>query len=246
MRRKLFLSLVIALLMFAAAGIGAYAATKFTIIVNGKVANVDAKVINGTTYLPLRATGELLGAKVEWEGSTKTIRITSGSTTAETAKTVTLHFPADRYPETAAHIASAIAKGESAVCTIDRAGADENRDESLKGIPTKDGYDRDEWPMAICAEGGAGASVAYVTPTDNRGAGSWVGNQLEGYTDGTRVLFVINGGGNTTVETAKPDLTVVYNSCAEAKAAGKAPIRIGDPGYSTKLDRDGDGVACES
>ncbi|MCF2939056.1 excalibur calcium-binding domain-containing protein [Paenibacillus alkaliterrae] len=59
-------------------------------------------------------------------------------------------------------------------------------------------------------------------------------------------MFVINGGGNTTVETAKPDLTVVYNSCAEAKAAGKAPIRIGDPGYSTKLDRDGDGVACES
>ncbi|MGP5044090.1 excalibur calcium-binding domain-containing protein [Glutamicibacter ardleyensis] len=30
------------------------------------------------------------------------------------------------------------------------------------------------------------------------------------------------------------------------KAAGAAPIYRGDPGYSGKLDRDGDGVACES
>jgi micrococcal nuclease len=39
--------------------------------------------------------------------------------------------------------------------------------------------------------------------------------------------------------------TVSYGSCKEVKAAGKAPIHKGDPGYSTKLDRDGDGVACE-
>jgi competence protein ComEC len=28
-------------------------------------------------------------------------------------------------------------------------------------------------------------------------------------------------------------------------AAGAAPIRVGQPGYSRTLDRDGDGVACE-
>lgn len=39
---------------------------------------------------------------------------------------------------------------------------------------------------------------------------------------------------------------VVYGSCAEARAAGAAPLRAGSPGYSRKLDRDGDGVACES
>ncbi len=36
-----------------------------------------------------------------------------------------------------------------------------------------------------------------------------------------------------------------YRSCAEARAAGAAPLRQGDDGYSTRLDRDRDGVACE-
>jgi nicotinamidase-related amidase len=102
---------------------------------------------------------------------------------------VKIIFPADKYPETATHIKEAIAKGKSAVCTIDRDGAEDNRSASLKGIPTKKGYDRDEWPMAMCAEGGAGADIAYISPSDNRGAGSWVGNQLENYPDGTRVLL---------------------------------------------------------
>lgn len=38
---------------------------------------------------------------------------------------------------------------------------------------------------------------------------------------------------------------VTYRSCAEARAAGAAPLRAGQPGYSRNLDRDGDGVACE-
>ncbi|WP_211747001.1 NucA/NucB deoxyribonuclease domain-containing protein [Paenibacillus sp. Marseille-Q4541] len=103
---------------------------------------------------------------------------------------VQLEFPADRYPETAEHIQNAIKQGKPDICTIDRSGAEENRDESLKGIPTKKGYDRDEWPMAMCAEGGTGANIEYIDPSDNRGAGSWVGNQLEGFRDGTKVEFI--------------------------------------------------------
>ncbi|WP_212824360.1 excalibur calcium-binding domain-containing protein [Polymorphospora rubra] len=38
---------------------------------------------------------------------------------------------------------------------------------------------------------------------------------------------------------------VSYKNCTEVREAGKAPLREGDPGYSSKLDRDGDGVACE-
>lgn len=102
---------------------------------------------------------------------------------------VVISFPADRYPETAEHIQKAIEAGESAICTIDREGAEDNRKESLAGIPTKDGYDRDEWPMAMCAEGGEGANIAYIDPSDNRGAGSWVGNRLEDLPDGTEVMF---------------------------------------------------------
>lgn len=36
-----------------------------------------------------------------------------------------------------------------------------------------------------------------------------------------------------------------YQNCAAVRAAGAAPIYAGSPGYSSKLDRDGDGVACE-
>lgn len=36
-----------------------------------------------------------------------------------------------------------------------------------------------------------------------------------------------------------------YRNCDAVRAAGRAPIRMGDPGYSRKLDRDGDGVGCE-
>lgn len=36
-----------------------------------------------------------------------------------------------------------------------------------------------------------------------------------------------------------------YKNCAEARAAGAAPIHEGEPGYRSGLDRDGDGIACE-
>ncbi|WP_040952190.1 NucA/NucB deoxyribonuclease domain-containing protein [Gorillibacterium massiliense] len=104
---------------------------------------------------------------------------------------VRIIFPLERYPETGKHIKDAIAAGESAVCTIDRKDADKHREASLRGIPTKKGYDRDEWPMAMCMEGGAGANIEYIHPADNRGAGSWVSNQLEQYPDGTQVEFVV-------------------------------------------------------
>ena len=42
-----------------------------------------------------------------------------------------------------------------------------------------------------------------------------------------------------------PPANAYYANCKEARAAGAAPIRVGEPGYSRKLDRDGDGIACE-
>jgi Excalibur calcium-binding domain len=36
-----------------------------------------------------------------------------------------------------------------------------------------------------------------------------------------------------------------FASCDAARAAGRAPLRQGEPGYSPRLDRDGDGIACE-
>jgi hypothetical protein len=39
--------------------------------------------------------------------------------------------------------------------------------------------------------------------------------------------------------------TRAFRNCAEARAAGAAPVRRGDPGYGPHLDRDNDGIGCE-
>jgi hypothetical protein len=43
-----------------------------------------------------------------------------------------------------------------------------------------------------------------------------------------------------------PGRDVYYRNCAEARAAGAAPLYRGEPGYRSGLDRDHDGVACEN
>lgn len=80
--------------------------------------------------------------------------------TVMTSETVKLEFPSSKYPETSQHIKEAIASGKSPVCTIDREGVEHNRELSLKGVPTRKGKDRDEWPMAMCSEGGKGQTLS--------------------------------------------------------------------------------------
>lgn len=43
-----------------------------------------------------------------------------------------------------------------------------------------------------------------------------------------------------------PAPEVYYENCTAVRAAGAAPIHQGQPGYSTKLDRDKDGIACDT
>lgn len=65
------------------------------------------------------------------------------------------------HQDTTDHTEDAIRAGEAALLHIDRSGADQNREESLRGIPTRSGYDRDEYPPAVSSEGGSGADVRY-------------------------------------------------------------------------------------
>lgn len=37
-----------------------------------------------------------------------------------------------------------------------------------------------------------------------------------------------------------------YRNCTEARKDGRSNIPRGDPAYQPKLDRDNDGIACES
>lgn len=39
--------------------------------------------------------------------------------------------------------------------------------------------------------------------------------------------------------------SVYHQNCTAVRDAGAAPVRRGDPGYGSHLDRDGDGVGCE-
>lgn len=103
--------------------------------------------------------------------------------------TVRVHLDDDRYPFTADHILDAIRNGERRLLHIDRRHADEHREEALRGIPTKPGFDRDEYPPAASREGGRGADVRYVPFRDNRGAGSSMGSQLRPYCEGQAFRF---------------------------------------------------------
>lgn len=44
---------------------------------------------------------------------------------------------------------------------------------------------------------------------------------------------------------ARASSTTYYADCTEAREAGAAPVKRGDPGYGSHLDRDNDGVGCE-
>ena len=47
------------------------------------------------------------------------------------------------------------------------------------------------------------------------------------------------------VPTVAPSAGVYYANCTAARAAGAAPLHVGEPGYRLALDRDKDGIACE-
>lgn len=79
MKKKLLLSLMVAVVALLSVVVGAYAATKMTLIVNGKTAEVDPVVIKGVTYVPLRAAASMLGAKVGYDASTNTVTVTGAS-----------------------------------------------------------------------------------------------------------------------------------------------------------------------
>ncbi|WP_236423027.1 RHS repeat-associated core domain-containing protein, partial [Pseudomonas syringae] len=98
-----------------------------------------------------------------------------------------LRLKRSEYPETFGHIQDAINGGQPYMVTIQRDAAKLNRKTSLKDVKTMKSKDRDEWPMAMFKEGGNGASVRHIDPSDNRGAGSSIGNLLSSLPNGTKI-----------------------------------------------------------
>lgn len=92
--KKTIRILALILVICLAAGIGAFAADSYTknlvanyvgvkLVVDGVTITpkdakgnvVDPFIVDGTTYLPVRAVAEALGKEVDWDGSTKTVYI---------------------------------------------------------------------------------------------------------------------------------------------------------------------------
>lgn len=63
---------------------------------------------------------------------------------------------------------------------------------------------------------------------------------------GVILALPMAGATKKVKKTSGSATTVYFKSCKEARAAGYSDIKKGEPGYSSKLDRDGDGIACES
>ena len=116
-----------------------------------------------------------------------------------------LRFSAAKYPNIKAHVDAAVAKGWPRVMVLNRSGADERRDRLLEGIPTKAGFDRDEYPAAVGRGRANGkqrglvrginpigwmADVMYVRSSENRSHGSSLGAKMRRFCNGTRFRYV--------------------------------------------------------
>ena len=62
---------------------------------------------------------------------------------------------------------------------------------------------------------------------------------------GVILAFPLSGATKKKVKksSSSSSSSVHFKSC---KAAGYSDMKRGEPGYSSNLDRDGDGIACES
>lgn len=111
-------------------------------------------------------------------------------------------FSATKYPTIRQHFLDAVADGWPRILVVNRRGADARRDRLLAGFPTRDGFDRDEYPPAVGRGRGPKwlrrginpvgwmADVAYVPSSENRSHGSTMGIKLRRLCDGARFRYV--------------------------------------------------------
>jgi hypothetical protein len=99
------------------------------------------------------------------------------------------------------HFRGALRRGWPRRLVVNRRGAEARRERALRDIPTREGYDRDEYPPAVGRGRGRGlergrnprgwkTDVRYVPSGENRSHGATLGNRLERFCNGTRFRYV--------------------------------------------------------
>jgi hypothetical protein len=115
-------------------------------------------------------------------------------------------FSRAKYPNIRRHMERAIARGWPRVMVVNRPGADARRDRLMaSSIPTKPGFDRDEYPAAVGRGRPNGnkiglvrganprgwlADVMYVRSSENRSHGATLGARLRPFCNGTQFRYV--------------------------------------------------------
>jgi hypothetical protein len=112
-----------------------------------------------------------------------------------------ISFSKTKYPSIRHHFRAALRRGWPRTLILNRPGADARRERLLRDIPTRAGFDRDEYPPAVGRGRGTGlrrgthprgwkADVRYVPSSENRSHGSVLGLKLRRFCDGTRFRYV--------------------------------------------------------
>ena len=123
------------------------------------------------------------------------------ATCTKPARVQPISFSRTKYPNIRRHFRGALRRGWRRTLVLNRRGADARRDRLLGGFPTREGFDRDEYPPAVGRGRGKGlergrnprgwkGDVRYVPSSENRSHGSTLGIKLRRFCDGTRFRYV--------------------------------------------------------
>jgi hypothetical protein len=136
-------------------------------------------------------TASGLASRLIHRGSAAVVRATDGTDRTGCKRpsgVVSIGFSKTKFPTIRSHELSAIRHGYPRVLTIERDGASQRREHLLESVPTRPGYDRDEWPAAVLRKTWH-ADVAYVPSSENRSQGAQLGAKIRKYCDGTKIVY---------------------------------------------------------
>jgi len=148
-------------------------------------------VIVGVACLIFGGVGGALGAGGRlWNGTAKSLQSVATARACEKTDDVAeISFSETKYPHIRRHMLHAVHDGWPTVLVLHRKGADTRRDHALEGVPTKPGYDRDEYPPAVGRTRTA-TDVELVPSGENRSHGSAMGVKLRRFCDGQKFRYV--------------------------------------------------------
>lgn len=107
-----------------------------------------------------------------------------------TKKIVDVDLSEAHFPAVLGHMRRAIRAGWRRVLTLNRSGAAARSVRALRGVATRHGFERDQWPLPS-GRATWRASVAYVPSGQERAAAAEIATKLHRYCDGVR--FEVEG-----------------------------------------------------